>query len=341
MRITGVRSDFNGDQISDSYVNIPGATQTSAGVMTASDKAKLDGIDVGATRVIVDSLMSDTSLNPVQNKVITSRFIQVEGRATNLETQYSVLSNTLSPISVAWNKRGTKDGFLILGENGIISSQYLPSYVDDVVDVYATYDKSVTGVLSNIKLYTDSTHTTAVVPESGKIYIDITSGKPPYQFRWSGTTYIDLNTGGLVLGTIAGTAFEGDKGNILYTNFGEGENLLYTQKARDFFKSLSAGVAFISNLEVGTVSETSANLVYDSNVFGATTNRIPLPLPVADSKKAGIISAYDKIFIDDIKSKADKFVTLDTDQTITGVKKITSYLSLVSVLERLILMVKQ
>ena len=330
VKITGVRSDFNGDLISDSYVNIPGATQALAGIMTAADKTKLDGIDTGATRVIVDSVMSETSLNPVQNKVITSKFIQIEGRTTSLETQYSTLSNTLSPIKAAWDKRGTKDGFLLLGNNNLIPSQYLPSYVDDVVDVYATYDKSATGVLSNIKLYTNAAHTTAVVPETGKIYIDITSGKPPYQFRWSGTTYIDLNTGGLVLGTIAGTAFEGDKGNILYTNFGEGDNLLYTQKARDFFKSLAVGVSFISNLEVGSVSETSANLVYDSNVFGATTNRITFALPVADSKKAGIISAYDKIFIDDIKSKVDKFVTLDTGQTITGVKKITNYLSFVS-----------
>lgn len=330
VKIAGVRSDFNGDLISDSYVNIPGATQALAGIMTAADKTKLDGIDTGATRVIVDSLMSETSLNPVQNKVITSKFIQIEGRTTSLETQYSTLSNTLSPIKAAWDKRGTKDGFLLLGDNNLIPSQYLPSYVDDVVDVYATYDKSATGVLSNIKLYTNAAHTTAVVPETGKIYIDITSGKPPYQFRWSGTTYIDLNTGGLVLGTIAGTAFEGDKGNILYTNFGEGDNLLYTQKARDFFKSLAVGVSFISNLEVGSVSETSANLVYDSNVFGATTNRETIALPVADSKKAGIMSAYDKIFIDDIKSKVDKFVTLDTGQTITGVKKITSYLSLVS-----------
>lgn len=330
VKITGVRSDFNGDLISDSYVNIPGATQTLAGIMTAADKTKLDGIEAGATRVIVDSLMSETSLNPVQNKVITSKIIQIEGRTTGLETQYSTLSNTLSPIKAAWDKRGTKDGLLLLGDNNLIPSQYLPSYVDDVVDVYATYDKSATGVLSNIKLYTNAAHTTAVVPETGKIYIDITSGKPSYQFRWSGTTYIDLNTGGLILGTIAGTAFEGDKGNILYTNFGEGDNLLYTQKARDFFKSLAVGVSFISNLEVGSVSETSANLVYDSNVFGATTNRITFALPVADSNKAGIISAYDKIFIDDIKSKVGEFVTLDTPQTITEVKKITSYLSFVS-----------
>ena len=38
--------------------------------ITAADKTKLDGIDSGATKTIVDTAMSDTSTNPVQNKVI-------------------------------------------------------------------------------------------------------------------------------------------------------------------------------------------------------------------------------------------------------------------------------
>ena len=40
------------------------------GLMSAKDKAKLDGIEDGATRVIVDDYMSGTSTNPVQNKVV-------------------------------------------------------------------------------------------------------------------------------------------------------------------------------------------------------------------------------------------------------------------------------
>lgn len=46
------------------------ATQTSNGLMSAADKVKLDGIEDGATKTIVDDVMSDTSTNPVQNKVI-------------------------------------------------------------------------------------------------------------------------------------------------------------------------------------------------------------------------------------------------------------------------------
>ena len=38
--------------------------------ITAADKTKLNGVENGATKTIVDTAMSDTSTNPVQNKVI-------------------------------------------------------------------------------------------------------------------------------------------------------------------------------------------------------------------------------------------------------------------------------
>ena len=48
------------------------ATTSAAGLMSASDKSKLDGIATGATKVTVDSALSSSSTNPVQNKVINS-----------------------------------------------------------------------------------------------------------------------------------------------------------------------------------------------------------------------------------------------------------------------------
>lgn len=52
---------------------VPGAASTStAGLMSASDKTKLDGIATGANKTIVDSALSSISTNPVQNKVINS-----------------------------------------------------------------------------------------------------------------------------------------------------------------------------------------------------------------------------------------------------------------------------
>ena len=46
------------------------ATTGAAGLMSAADKTKLDGVEDGATKTIVDDAMSDTSTNPVQNKAV-------------------------------------------------------------------------------------------------------------------------------------------------------------------------------------------------------------------------------------------------------------------------------
>lgn len=46
------------------------ATQSAHGLMSAADKKKLDGIAAGATKVAVDSALSATSTNPVQNKAV-------------------------------------------------------------------------------------------------------------------------------------------------------------------------------------------------------------------------------------------------------------------------------
>lgn len=48
------------------------ATQTVSGLLSANDKVKLDGISANANKITVDSALSSTSTNPLQNKVINS-----------------------------------------------------------------------------------------------------------------------------------------------------------------------------------------------------------------------------------------------------------------------------
>lgn len=52
---------------------VPGVASTStAGLMSASDKTKLNGIATGANKTVVDTALSSTSTNPVQNKVVNT-----------------------------------------------------------------------------------------------------------------------------------------------------------------------------------------------------------------------------------------------------------------------------
>lgn len=54
----------------DNNTTYSAATTGAAGLMSAADKTKLDGIATGANKITVDSAMSTTSTNPVQNKVV-------------------------------------------------------------------------------------------------------------------------------------------------------------------------------------------------------------------------------------------------------------------------------
>ena len=135
---------------------------------------------------------------------------------TALDTKLQNNINTLEAKHDAFvATKGKADGFAPLDGNGLVPANHLPSYVDDVLEVYATYDVSPTGGLTNVQLYTDAGHQTPVVGESGKIYINVADGEPPYQFRWSGTKFVDSNTSSLIIGEIAGTAFEGSRGKHL------------------------------------------------------------------------------------------------------------------------------
>ena len=54
----------------DSKASAAEATTGAAGLMSAADKAKLDGIDAGANKTTVDAALDAASENPVQNKAV-------------------------------------------------------------------------------------------------------------------------------------------------------------------------------------------------------------------------------------------------------------------------------
>ena len=84
-----------------------------------------------------------------------------------------------------------------LDANTKIDSQYLPSYVDDVIEAYI---RSGQTALSSTWLATGSASGTVITPESGKIYVLMNSDSTypeNTQFRWGGTAYVKLNDGGI------------------------------------------------------------------------------------------------------------------------------------------------
>lgn len=200
----------------DAIEALDGKSEAALAQEVADRKAADTALDTKFTKAVNDEATARTSADTALGARIDKEIADRTAADTTLETKLQNNINTLEAKHDAFvATKGKADGFAPLDGKGLVPANHLPSYVDDVLEVYATYDVSPTGGLTNVQLYTDAGHQTPVVGESGKIYINVADGEPPYQFRWSGTKFTDSNTSSLIIGEIAGTAFEGSRGKHL------------------------------------------------------------------------------------------------------------------------------
>nr|UVN00813.1 MAG: chaperone of endosialidase [Bacteriophage sp.] len=200
----------------DAIEALNGKSEAALAQEVADRKAADTALDTKFTKAVNDEATARTSADTALGARIDKEIADRTAADTALETKLQNNINALEAKHDAFvATKGQAGGFAPLDESGLVPANHLPSYVDDVIEVYATYEVSPIGGLTNVQLYTDAGHQTPVVGESGKIYINVADGEPPYQFRWSGTKFVDSNTSSLIIGEIAGTAFEGSRGKHL------------------------------------------------------------------------------------------------------------------------------
>ena len=114
--------------------------------------------------------------------------------------------------AIATTAKGVANGVATLDNNGFIPSSQLPSYVDDAIE----------GYYYNSKFYKESTHTTEIIGETGKIYIDLSTDKT---YRWSGSIYVEINKSQLIQAssTNGNIKIDGTETTV-YTHPGSGTN---------------------------------------------------------------------------------------------------------------------
>lgn len=133
----------------DTKANKTTATTSANGLMSKEDKSKLDGIATEANKTVVDSSLSSSSTNPVQNKIVTDA---LNGKADSNHTHDyipSTISETVfSNVDGSGKIRGIRQGnvvTLMLEFTGefpdswkewvkITDSQYLPNIGVGTVD---------------------------------------------------------------------------------------------------------------------------------------------------------------------------------------------------------------
>ena len=238
-------------------------------------------LDTKFTKAVADEAKArtdaDTALGARINKEISDRTAADTALDNKLQANIDALEAKHDAFVAT---KGKANGFASLDANGTVPANQLPSYVDDIIDVYATYDRSATGELTNIKLYSDAAHQNAITGEAGKIYINITNGEPPYQFRWTGTIFARADAQVLILGQITGTAFDGGRGKAL-------ENQIDSLKTN--------GASHFDNL---TYRASTVRLNFKCWFGNGNVQDHYSQITAATASQAGVMSAADKVKLD-------------------------------------------
>lgn len=223
----------------------------------------------------------------------------ISGIIENNELRISRLTN--SDILTYLYNANSSGGVVLLDDETLIPSRFLPSYVDDVIDllggiVESTPTSGMTAgykyyVTSTKKIFTASSATSGITsdPISDVIYVVPDDINGAIMYRWSGTTLVEIVNGGIVIGTTTGTAFDGARGL-------NNENIL-----KSVPNKLITDVSVIARDPNDDVIIRTTYSERTNNDGSYTANKYKdYQLPKANQTRAGLMSGDDKTKLDSI-----------------------------------------
>ena len=223
----------------------------------------------------------------------------ISGIIENNKLRINRLTN--SDILTYLYNANSSGGVVLLDDDTLIPSRFLPSYAGDVIDLLGGIVKSTptSGMTAGYKYYVTSTKKiftassatsgTTSNPISDVIYIVPDDINGAIMYRWSGTTLVKIVNGGIVIGTTTGTAFDGARGL-------NNENIL---------KSVpNKLITDISVIAQGPDDDVIIRTTYSertNNNGSYTVNKYKdYELPEANQGSAGLMSPSDKVKLDNI-----------------------------------------
>lgn len=180
--------------------------EAAEGALTVDDVINtFDGYvaDTDANKVVAASLLKEiadkvTTVEGAQKDVITSwdnynaEAVQLVA-ASLIKAMDAKIDALETKVDTFMGSKGQAGGLATLNDSGVIPSDQLPSYVDDVVDIYVVATVTGEGTAdeaTTYQFYTDAEKTTELVPEEGKIYIDKETSD---NWRWTGTQMANMS----------------------------------------------------------------------------------------------------------------------------------------------------
>ena len=304
------------------YRDIPAATTTTAGVMTAADKVRLDtGVaeDIqaereareAADRQLQSNIDAEASTRSQADTALGNRITteSSDREAADTELQQAISAETTratgkeaelsTAISTETSERqkGDQDNNTRITEvsnqlNGFIATKGQPNG-------FASLDSKGLIPSSQLPAYVDDVIEVATfdelpeVGEAGKIYVTLDTN---LTYRWSGTRYIEISQS-LALGETSSTAYAGDKGKYL----------------KDVSDSLPSDIITSINYLPST---NYVNIMGNKKTKGEDgiyidADQAIVTIGAASSTFAGVMTIADKVKLDGLKTQEG--ITSDID----------------------------
>ena len=177
------------------------ATTSTAGLLSAADKTKLNGIEANAD--VTDAENVKLALDTNSNH--GGEFLRKDGtwQVPTLSNSDVGLGNVLNKEQIPVEEKGVANGVATLDSMGKVPSIQLPSYVDDVIELLTITDTAPLTCVKDDKYYNTSSNkifiatavntwdTTGETPEKEKIYVNTSNEK---SYRWGGSAMIAVGS---------------------------------------------------------------------------------------------------------------------------------------------------
>lgn len=281
-----------------SNVSATTATQSASGLMSNADKTKLDGIATGANKTIVDTSVSSTSTNPVQNKVIKTeldkKLDKTGGTLTgNLTGKY--ITGTWLQTTEATDLGRAPEKVPVLDQSGWVYYR-TPAEIKSDIGADAVVTTSSNGLMSaSDKSKLDGIAAGAEVNQ--KAFSNITVG--------STTIAADSKTDTLTIAAGDNITLTPDATNDKITI--AAKDTVYTHPsytARTGVPTKNATPAFGGKFKVSQpVSDATGHIT------AINSRTITIPNSTATTSAAGLMSASDKTKLDTITDYVAEWVS--------------------------------
>lgn len=280
----------DGKTISATDTTYVDATTSTSGLMSATDKTKLDGVATGAQVNTIETIkVNGNALTPDTNKAVlisTSKFF-INSLDTTQNT-FNAITESVDSANMSISSNGENDISVSVSDsshnmltrqlatsNDIraletktedLKNNKLDTSLKGAANGVAELDANGKVLTSQLPSFVDDVieaENFAALPnegETGKIYVTLDDNKT---YRWSGSAYVEISAS-LALGETDSTAYRGDRGKVAYDHATDA-NKISSAITSGMYKVAGTADGHIASLTAMTGSDIEGLMTFATN----------------------------------------------------------------------------